>query len=290
MGFSCHVGDSSRHHPVARYVTPEKALFQKVIIMFTTSSLRKKFSEGLKNNEFYPLFQPTVHSTNKEIYSFESLIRWKHQGKEIPICYFNKILQEDHLGHRILEFVIDESVALHKKLESQGVANNFSVNVSTPSLIFPNAAARLIEIIEKKNIDKSVIKLEILESVNILSDDIIIENIRQLKNYGFEVLLDDFGEGEFFLKNATAIDFDAIKLDRQLCVSAQENFLARKIISSVVEYSQYTNKKVIAEGIETEDQKNLLHDLGVSIFQGYYFARPMTKEALLPWIKTFQRH
>ncbi|MFH8135506.1 EAL domain-containing protein [Pantoea osteomyelitidis] len=255
--------------------------------MFSKNEMRKKLSCALKNRELYAVFQPKVDVTNNQIYSLEALIRWHYQGQDIPLSTFYTLLQSDLLGHQVFKFIIKESLDMHKKLLDEGLTCAMSINVSNPTLKLPHAAEEILELLEKSHIDKAAVKLEILECVDIFSDEIIQDNLKRLKASGIPLILDDFGSGEFFLKNIQLVDFDAIKIDREICLTAQSNNLIRDIISSVVVYGQQNSKVIIAEGIETEPQQALMRSQGVEVFQGYLFARPMAQRQVLPWLNNF---
>ena len=255
--------------------------------MFIQNEIRKKLSCGLKNNELYAVFQPKVDVTHNQIYSLEALIRWRSQGRDIPLSVFYTLLQNDWLGHQAFKFIFQQSVEMYKRLTAEGLSCPMSINISNPTLQLPHAAEEILERIETSKIDKSALKLEVLECVDIYSDAVIQDNLSLLKRYGIPLILDDFGSGEYFLKNIQLVDFDAIKIDRNMCLSAQTNRLLCDIISSVVKYGQQNRKVIIAEGIETEPQQALMRSQGIEVFQGYLFARPMTTAQVSPWLNDF---
>lgn len=257
--------------------------------MLNKQELRKNLHYGIVNNELYAVFQPEVSAHDQLIYSIESLVRWRHHDQEVPLSEFCHLLQEDSLGHQVFRFMLKEAVNMLQTLKQQEMQHSISVNISTPTLALPDHGRQIVDFLAQAGVSTCDIKFELVECVDVRSDKVIQDNINCLKSAGYEVLLDDFGAGGFYMSNSNVVDFDAIKLDRDLCSHSWSNKLKEKIIISLSEYGRQYGKKIIAEGVETEEQYQKLRAAGVNIFQGYLFAFPMRKENLIPWITSFTR-
>ncbi|WP_158783920.1 EAL domain-containing protein [Pantoea sp. BAV 3049] len=255
--------------------------------MLNKRELRKNLHYGIVNNELYAVFQPEVSTHDKRIYSVESLVRWRHHDQEVPLNQFCHLLQEDSLGHQVFLFMLKEAVTMLEILKKQGMQHSISLNISTPTLALPDHGSEIVDFLARAGVSTSDIKFELVECVDVRADRVIQDNINHLKSAGYDVLLDDFGAGGFYMGNSNVVDFDAIKLDRDLCTCSWSNKLKEKIIISLSEYGRQYGKKIIAEGVETEEQHERLKAAGVNIFQGYLFALPMRKEKLIPWITSF---
>lgn len=234
---------------------------------------------AVENNDLYLLYQPIVHLSDKSFFGAEALVRWRHpiQGvinpdNFIPLAEESGII--DPLTTWVFEKACVESLTWLKNSDFL-----LSVNISPSQFSRVDFVYHVNKVIDSLKINPSKIKLEITESLAMSDDLKNKERLQYLKNMGFQIAVDDFGTGQagfHYLKN-TAID--TIKFDKSLI---RDIFLdsTQKLIQALILLIHDLGMKVLAEGIETQEEYEILNTLGCDYGQGYFFGRPMTMEQL----------
>ncbi|MCL2698200.1 MAG: GGDEF domain-containing protein [Oscillospiraceae bacterium] len=234
---------------------------------------------ALESNEFKVYLQPKYDLNNQsQIIGAEALVRWFRDGKMIPPGGFIPIFEKNGFITKIDKFVFEE-VCKQQKLwmNRKYDMRTISVNMSRMNLQEPNFVRDLYEICNKYNVPTKYFEIEITESVAFENLDILTRVFNELKNYGFHISIDDFGTGYSSLNMLKNLPVDVLKIDRSF-LSDTHNERANNIINHVIKLAMSLHMKTICEGIETEEQVNLLSSLNCDMAQGFYFARPMPIE------------
>lgn len=239
---------------------------------------------AIKNEKLYMLFQPQMDDTGKCL-GAEALIRWQHPdyGFIYPplIIYLakeGKVLER--LEKQILNMTCDAIARVSEKYSGDF---KISMNITAKSLNW-SIEKYIDECVKKYHIDASRLWIEITEQDMLCNTDNTIRKLEYLKKVGHTLLIDDFGMGHTSLIYLKSNYFDVVKLDGSLVRQLLESDTEQKIVASVVELGEKLGVKVIAEYVETEEQRNMLKDLGCYWYQGYLYSKPITLDELIEWI------
>ncbi len=263
-----------------------KGNFQKEIAYYHEEILNKRIFEtttldeldrALLNDEFVIYLQPQIDIQNMQVVSAEALIRWNKPGRGlvspaefIPIFENNGMIAK--LDYHVWELACRQ--LLFWKNEGYP-ERSVSVNISAKDFYLADLYESLVGLVERYNINPANLKLEITETAFVLDVQKQMELVRRLQAYGFIIEIDDFGSGYSSLNSLKDIHVDVLKMDMKFFEKTDETDRAEKIVRSVVTLANELGMPVIAEGVETEADLELLKRVGCQIVQGYYFSKPI---------------
>ena len=247
--------------------------------------LLKDLETALAKNEIFMLYQPQVDSRGVCL-GAEALVRWKHQdyGFIYPplIIYLakeGKILPQ--LEERIFDMVAG---GIKKTQDNYDGDFKISVNITAKSLTW-DIESCMEACIEKYQIPADKMWIEMTEQDMLSNTDAVIQKLEHLKQVGHTLLIDDFGMGHTSIVYLKSNYFDVVKLDGSLVKNILENSTDQKIVASVVELGEKLGVKVIAEYVETEEQRDKLKELGCFWYQGYLYSKPVALDEFIVWMK-----
>lgn len=238
-------------------------------------AIEAEMFHALSKKEFKMYVQPKFNIVTGDIIGGEALIRWvKPDGSIIPPDEFIPIFEADSFIIKIDKYVWEEACKLLSKWKEANLKTvPISVNVSRCHLADTSFIDYIDLLVERYNIDRNYLQIEITESVNIpLYGHIMME----LRKRGYTLLMDDFGSGYSSLNTLQHSDFDVIKLDKEFINYFMDSDKGKKIISHIISMIQDINLKVIAEGVETKDQADFLTLHGCYAAQGFLYAKPLS--------------
>ena len=249
-----------------------KELYQEMLI-------RKMLPKALENDEFLVFYQPKVSLDTYKLSGAEALVRWKQNGRIIPPVQFIPICEKNGFVKQIDFYVLDQICKkirawLDEGLEIVKISSNFSKHHFEEK----NIADKICGIVDKWNVPHEYIEVEFTETAYIDRQDILSETIEKLKSYGFSSSMDDFGSGYSSLSLLQALNFDVLKLDKSLLGRGVNDIRTNKIIANVIAMTKDLNMEIIAEGVETRQELEMLHRLNCNVVQGYIFDKPLTEE------------
>lgn len=228
-----------------------------------------------ERKEFVPYFQPLVDASTGRLLSVEVLVRWSHPTRGLlPPSSFLGVAMTMGILNKIdaIVFSLLNEAVVYLDTASTKVPR-FAINVSAGRL----SDSTLIHDIKSSGIDPKRLTVEILESVYLERiDDAIGWTLRELRELGVEVAVDDFGTGHASVQGLLQIKPDLLKIDRQFVQPAVNSESAQALVASLINIGKSLGLKVVAEGVEMENQAKLARDLGCDILQGFYFGKPMT--------------
>ncbi len=240
---------------------------------------------AIDHNKLYMLYQPQVDENGKCL-GAEALLRWEHPlyGFIYPplIIYLAK---EGNLLQELETKVFDMAAAAVQKT-SQEYDGEFkiSVNITAKSLLW-DIESCIESCLKKYNIPAERLWVEITEQDVISNADYVIDKLERLKKCGHVLLIDDFGMGHTSLIYLQSNYFGIVKLDGSLVKRILQSKTNQKIVASIVELGNELGVKVIAEYVETQEQWQMLKDLGCYCYQGYLFSKPVTLDVFITYIK-----
>jgi len=244
-----------------------------------TSSMETALSEG----QFAVYFQPQFNYDTGCIIGAEALVRWIHPEKGIiPPSKFIPLFEKNGFISKLDEFVWEQSCIYLKKWTESDEYNipfTISVNISRVDIYDKNLGTKLINLVNKYELDPSRLHLEITEGIYMSDYELLISSVKEFKQLGFTVEMDDFGSGYSTLNMLKDVPVDIIKLDMRFLSSSNDESRGGNILSSVIRMAHWLKIPVIAEGVDSKVQADYLKSLGASYMQGYLFGKPMSADS-----------
>ena len=252
-------------------------------------NLKNQLRDALKNRQLSVVYQPVVSIAQQKTNKFEALVRWNNNGQWISPIEFIPIAEEFSLIIELGEFVLSEACIQLKKLKAQGF-NDIVFNINRSVYEIPlnqSENDHWLTVIKLHGLEPEDICFELTESA--LAPDKrnneVLFNL--LKSAGCKIALDDFSTGYSSLSYLRRIPVDYIKIDKSfvndICTNHEDNIL----VSTIIAMSKALGKEVVAEGVETKEQLQLLIELGCDYIQGYYFSKPLPIEKLFSYLTNF---
>lgn len=241
---------------------------------------------ALEKGELSLYFHPIVNLEEGRSQKAEVLLRWENEimGK-VPPEKFIPVAEETGLIHNIGDFVIRESCRFIREFgQASGQKVSLSINISLKQLENPWFAGEVKQMIDMFEIDGEQLEFEITERVSGGDIEVIAENLKRIKELGISVAMDDFGTGYSSLSMLLNLQVDKVKIDRSFIkniFNKRENMIVKAIVSIARELGM----EVVAEGIEEEEQIEVLRGLGCQYGQGYFWARPMPWQEFVDYLK-----
>lgn len=250
----------------------------------------EEISAGLKNGEFEPFFQPKIELATRHVKGAEALARWRHPQKGIVAPNaFIKPLEDNGLIDELMWVMLKKSAAFCSTWRNAGLEATVSVNLSIKSLGDPKLADRVTALVCSQNLDPRRMVLEVTESAATTDVGKALENLARLRMKGFGLSIDDYGTGYSSMQQLTRIAFTELKIDQSFVMNAAKQESARVILESSLDMAKKLNITSVAEGVETQEDWNLLRALGCDLAQGYFIARPMEAEVYLEWVQDWKQ-
>ena len=241
-------------------------------------TLLEEVGRAVKRGEFTGFLQPIVNSTDRKIVGFEALARWqKADDLILPPAMFWPALEDPVLSIEIGDAIIQQSISTLAAWSRKGIAVDYiSVNVSTSQLSRPEFASFVQDLLTKGDVSPKALTIEITENVLLSGrNPQIRKTLSELDEMGVSLSLDDFGTGFASLSHLRTENYDVLKVDREFVMGLPEDRPSFGIVKALTEFSNSLEKKVVAEGVETIEQADLLAGLGCDCLQGFYFSKPV---------------
>ncbi|MBB1274309.1 MULTISPECIES: EAL domain-containing protein [Psychromonas] len=254
------------------------------------TKLETDIIRAIDNNEFCAYFQPQVDIAGL-ITGGEALIRWKHPIKGlIAPNEFIPIAEQFGLIQKLQNIVLQDICCLINQLVDNNVVDdtfNLSINISQNQFNSSTLKTELLSIVNKFNVHPSRIKLEITESM--LAHDPLhtVQQMEELKAIGFTFSIDDFGTGYSCLSHLHAYPVKELKVDKSFIDNISDHASGLSIVEAIINLAKNLDITVVAEGVETQQQFNILKAMHIDAIQGYLIAKPMPFEHYLKWHKQY---
>jgi len=232
---------------------------------------------ALELNEFHLHFQPKLNSQTGKLVGCEALIRWNSNPEPISVEGFIKIAEENGAIIAIGDWVLESACQQIRKWQPLFGDIPIAVNVSAKQMQEENYVDRVLSIIKKHEVNPTLIELEITETVlmQTLDDSFVV--LKQLRNHGISISIDDFGTGYCSLAYLSRLPVDTLKIDRSFISGDQPS---NTVLEMIVAMAKALGLKTVAEGVETQVQKDWLIQEGCDYLQGYLISKPISSEEL----------
>jgi diguanylate cyclase (GGDEF)-like protein/PAS domain S-box-containing protein len=242
--------------------------------------IEKELHIAIKRNQFILIYQPKISLADNSITGVETLVRWRHPEKGIIAPdYFIPIAEETGQIIKIGAWVLEHSCHEMGALIREGLMpkdSKVAVNLSAKQFSDPNLLQTVLNILTQSKIDPLNLELEITESIIMDDVEAAIDIMEAIKSRGIHLTIDDFGTGYSSLAYLKRFPIDVLKVDRSFVMDIPNDKTDMAITSAVIAMAHKLNMRVVAEGIETQEQLDFLRENGCDDGQGYLLSRPLT--------------
>jgi diguanylate cyclase (GGDEF)-like protein len=246
--------------------------------------LLRDLRQALDQGELELYYQPKIDANSGQITAAEALLRWHHpvRGLVLP-SLFIPVAERFGLIGALGNWVIEDACRQVRDWREAGLAMRVAINLSAHQMRQDDLVERLQGALRRHRIDPSLLTCEITESVAMEDTRGTQNAFQRLGRAGIHLSIDDFGTGYSSLSYLRQLPAEELKIDRSFIMDLESNDDARAIVDAVVRLAHALGLKVVAEGVDTTRQCEILLGLGCDELQGFLFARPMSAQALLEW-------
>jgi diguanylate cyclase (GGDEF)-like protein/PAS domain S-box-containing protein len=236
---------------------------------------------ALDRNEFLLHYQPLVSLGSGRIVGFEALVRWQHPQKGfLPPLTFIPMAEETGLILPLGEWVLRAATKQLKTWLDTGIGLRISVNFSAKQFRERSLVHTVESAISKAGLEPRHLEVEITESIAMEGAEIVVANLNLLRSMGVGIAIDDFGTGYSSMSYLKSFPITSLKIDRSFVTDLAANPADAGIVRAIVEMAHGSSLSVIAEGVETQDQFQLLQKYGCDEMQGYWVSRPLPVDGI----------
>lgn len=277
--YSAKEGGRSRFHAF----TPELAAGIQ-----ERQSLLDDLREALDRKEIGLEYQPKWCLKENRIAGSEALLRWRRHNQVVSAAHLVDAAECSGLILPLGYFVIEMAVKQHMVWQEEiSLDGKIAINISPRQLVDPNFVDRFVEIVESAGASPEIVELEITETAMIRNFDQAFEQIRKLNQTGASIAIDDFGTGYSSLSYLKSFPVSTLKIDQSFVKDLPHDPKAVAVARAILSLGHGLGLKVVAEGVETEQQCEFLKEAGCDLVQGYFFSRSLGVEAFGKWATSF---
>jgi len=263
----------------------ETMLEEAVQLMTIENDLRR----ALANKELFLVYQPIVTLDDFRLRGFEALVRWRHPEKGlIRPSQFIPVAEDSGIIHKLGQWVLYQACATMAAWTASiphARRLTISVNISGRQFSQGDIVDLIHRTIETTRLEPENLKLEITETAIMEKAEVSAERLLRLKNLGIKLSIDDFGTGYSSMSYLQRFPLDTLKIDLSFVKMLETSSENREIVRAIINLAHSLRLKTVAEGVETEEQKELLRGLDCDYAQGYLFSRPISEEAAKDFIE-----
>jgi len=256
------------------------------VILVTIEQLR----QALRNGEIFPMFQPQVEFGNGKVVGVEALARWRtSDGQMVPAAQFIPMIENGGLIEELTHLMLVQSCEWHQRWKKEGLNLRVSVNVSAHNLTGPEVADRYEKVLREHGVMPEDIILEITES-SVMGDTARgLGMLARLRLKGFGLSVDDFGTGYSSLAQLSQIPFTELKIDHGFVNDSPNQPRKRAVIEASLDLARKLDLHVVAEGVETMEEWQLLAQLGCHFAQGFLISPAVAGDKLNEAIQNWRK-
>ena len=255
-------------------------------------SIEEAIERALVEKEFRMFYQPIIEASTGRIISAEALIRLNDRvlGFVSPE-EFIPISESNGKIHEVSEYVIDTVFRFIKEHNLQNLGVEFiELNLSVMQCMDKKLSQKLEYYLNKYDVDPKHINLEITETATNFDEKRLRTQLQKLKNLGFTFSLDDYGTGYSNLVRVLEYPVDIIKLDKSIVWSAFQNRDSFVTLKNLISMFHDVHRRIVAEGVESEEQRNALRELSCDYLQGYFYSKPVDEDTFISYVQNNQHY
>nr|WP_239454309.1 EAL domain-containing protein [Bacillus suaedaesalsae] len=244
--------------------------------------MQKSLRHAVENQEFTLYYQPQIDVLTNDVVGVEALLRWYHPTKGfVSPLEFIPIAEETGMIQEIGEWVLRKACEQFSRWKVEGYEVPISVNLSAKQFKQVNLSVMIQDIIEETNMDPTCLTIEITESTSMEDVQFTISLLEELQNKGIEISIDDFGTGYSSLSYLQKLPINCLKIDRSFIQGIESRTNGIALVKTIIDLAENLNFSVIAEGVETIEQRDILSNLGCHKIQGFVYSKPITAEEIM---------
>jgi diguanylate cyclase (GGDEF)-like protein len=244
--------------------------------------IQNALRKAIKEDDFSIVYQPQFSLSDASLTGVEALLRCnRSEVKDIPISRLVSIAEESNIIHNISRFVMQRCCRQISEWQDLALSPlKIAVNLSRKELSDENLVQMITENLSACNINPCILEFEITESTLLQNNHTAKKNINELRKLGCSFSIDDYGTGFSSLSNLREFDLDKIKIDKSFIHDLEHNNNDKIIVAATINMVKELGLTVLAEGVETEGQENLLKEFGCDEVQGYRYSHPLSAEKI----------
>ena len=290
------VGNSDDLFALIRYAKEKNDREENILLtvsdkmitnMYHEKEIKQQISKAMDMDLVEVFYQPIYSIKEENFTSMEALVRIRDdEGNIISPAIFIPIAEKNGMIIRLGEIVFEKVCSFVKKnrLRQYGI-QYVEVNLSVLQCADEHLSEKFINIMEKYKVSPDMINPEITETASMRAKRILLDNMKNLMNYGVNFSLDDFGTGESNLNYIVDMPVSIVKFDKGMTDAYFRNGRASYVMDAAIRMIQGMHLKIVSEGVETEKQFEVMKDLGINYIQGYYFSKPLPELEFLQFIE-----
>lgn len=246
-------------------------------------TLEQDLRHAIAREQFELHYQPVVDIAARRLVGAEALLRWHHPtAGMISPSRFVPILEESGLTDEVGMWTLNAACREAHRWQTQGLEDlKVAVNLSARQLRDPQLKDMIRRTLRRHKLSPEVLEIELTETVATEGAERTLALFTELRATGISLAIDDFGSGYSSLSYVKNLPFDKLKIDREFVVKVHERRDSQAICRCLIELARGLGLKLLAEGVEREEEVNLLRSFGCTLFQGYFFSRPLSGEEFL---------
>ncbi len=248
--------------------------------------MESNLASSVRNNELFIEYQPIIHLNDSETISFEALVRWNSKvlalvspAEFIPVA--EEMGQIYNIGYWVMDKAVEKLSNLVKKSNKKV---NISINISPLQLKDIAFTESVEKIIKKHSVSPDSIIFEFTESVFIENDELARKILEDIRRLGIQTAIDDFGTGYSSMTYLKDMNINYLKIDKTFIDDLGKSSRLNLLVESIINIGHNLGMIITAEGVETEEQLNILKALGCDSIQGYYFSKPLSEDNLVKYL------
>lgn len=253
--------------------------------------MENRLRKAVDNGDFILHYQPQINPTLNKITGVESLIRWNDpEHGLIPPLDFIPIAEENGLILKLTDWVIYEGCRQNKEWIDMGLPPiTVSSNISGIDIARRDIKSVIKNALYENQLDPKYLEVELTESVMMSTDIDVVSILNDINELGVSIALDDFGTGYSSLNYLLRFPIQTLKIDRSFITDIEHDKTKSSITSSIIEMAHILDLKVVAEGVEKEEQLNILKQHNCDVIQGYYFSKPVENHIIVDMLNDEQK-
>jgi EAL domain-containing protein (putative c-di-GMP-specific phosphodiesterase class I)/GGDEF domain-containing protein len=240
--------------------------------------LEQGLAKAIAEDQLSMVFQPVIDAGQPRLIGAEALLRWTHPMLgAIPPSQFIPIVESIGLSDSYGLWVLNAACREARRWRDEGLTGiKIAVNLSARQLLDPDLRTKVERTLQRHGLEPTELELELTETAAMADAERTVQLFRELRAMGVSLAIDDFGAGYSSLSYLKNLPFDKLKIDREFVTNIRQRRENRAICRALIELGRGLGLQVLAEGVETADEVAVLRRLGCRIFQGYFFARPLS--------------
>ena len=251
--------------------------------------LEQDLKTALASEQFEVYYQPKINIHTRQVTGAEALVRWNHptNGRISPEI-FVPVAEEAGMIIELGEWILRTACRQTHMLQQIGYEGlNIAVNISAVQFTDGNLLPMVSKALQDSSLTPELLELEITESAVMHDPEEVIHSLHELSRFGMRLAIDDFGTGYSSLAYLKRFPVDTLKIDRAFITDISSDNDDVAIVEAVLGLGNHFNMKVVAEGVEDEDQLNFLREQGCDLAQGYFISQPMNIQGYIDWLEAW---